>query len=234
MSARSPKAALANALKRQILTLARAPGADIDETQLCTEFGLSRTPVREVFRELDGLGYLQMRQQRAPKVSDLNHVTLRSFFLAAPMIYAAVLRLAASNRRSDQIDALREAQIIFVSSLRSGGPAERTLANYRFHEITGEMAASVYLLPSFHRLLIDHARIGMTFYQPQTRDAADDLSEASAQHEAIIEAIAARDEDAAAQLAEDHWALSRSRMSQFLMPDALSQPLGQFSAPKTA
>lgn len=234
MTTKTQKALMSDTLKRQILTLELPPGADLDEAQLCKTFALSRTPVREVFRDLEGLGYLQLREQRSPKVSDLSHVTLRNFFLAAPMIYGAVLQLAALNARPDQIQALQAAQDAFKQALRTGSVADRTLSNYRFHEITGEMANSVYLLPSFHRLLIDHARIGMTFYQPDSNDRAQDLTEASRQHDAIIAAITHRDDSAAVQLAEDHWALSRDRMSLFLMPDPLEQPLGHVPPPKTA
>jgi len=142
------------------------------------------------------------------------------------MIYGAILRLAARNASELQVAALRAAQDAFRAALRSGTPAERTLANTRFHEITGEMAGNVFLLPSFHRLLIDHARIGMTFYQPQTSEMVENLSEASAQHDAIIDAIAARDEATAAQLAEDHWNLSRNQIERFVMPAALDVPMG--------
>lgn len=234
MPPKTRKAELTETLKRQILTLELQPGSDIDENQLCEAFDLSRTPVREVFRDLDGLGYLQLREQRSPKVSDLSHVTLRNFFLAAPMIYGAVTRLAASNARPDQIEALRAAQDDFKSALRQGTAADRTLANYRFHEITGQMADSVYLMPSFHRLLIDHARIGMTFYRPQTNGRAEEMSLASDQHDQIIAAIEAGDETVAAKLADDHWALSRDQISLFLMPSALDQPLGSLPKPRTA
>lgn len=227
MSSKIRKTELAEALKRQILTLELAPGSDLDETELCERFALSRTPVREVFRDLDGLGYLQMRAQRSPKVADLSHVTLHNFFLAAPMIYGAVLRLAAGNARAAQIAALKSVQLEFVAALRSGTAEERTLANYRFHEITGEMAGSVYLMPSFHRLLIDHARIGMTFYRPEAGGAAMDTSLASAQHDQIIEAIETRDAERAAELADAHWALSRDQIGAFLMPEALSQRLSE-------
>ena len=229
---KSKKQALIEHLKHEILTLRLEPGADIDETKLCEDFELSRTPVREVFRDLDGLGYLQIREQRSPKVAELGHVTLRNFFLTAPMIYGAVLRLAAGNARSDQIEALKIAQDAFRESLRKGTAADRTLANYRFHEITGHMADNVYLMPSFHRLLIDHARIGMTFYQPRNNERAADLALASEQHDQIIAAIETRDEAAAARLAEDHWALSRDQIETFLMPNALDQPLGSVPNPR--
>ena len=143
------------------------------------------------------------------------------------MIYGAVLRLAARNATAAQLADLRAAQAEFRRALGHGGAAERALANNRFHEITGEMAGNVYLLPSFHRLLIDHARIGMTFYRAETPQRADNMARASAQHDAIIAAIEAGDEAEAARLAEAHWDLSRGEIQSFVMPDALDGLLGQ-------
>jgi DNA-binding GntR family transcriptional regulator len=231
MAARDRKAALSTHLKHAILTTAIRPGADLDEAAICGAFELSRTPVREVFRELAGLGYVDLRDNRGPRVSDLSHTTLRDFFLAAPMIYGAILRLAARNATDVQIQALRGAQETFRAALRVGSTPDRTLANNRFHEITGEMAGNIYLLPAFHRLLIDHARISMTFYRPENSTMAENVSEASRQHDAIIEAIAARDEAAAAQLAEDHWNLSRHQIERFVMPSALDLPMGSHARP---
>ncbi len=141
----------------------------------------------------------------------------------------AILRLAARNATEVQIAALRAAQETFRAALREGATADRTLANNRFHEITGEMAGNIYLLPSFHRLLIDHARISMTFYRPENTGMANNVAEASRQHDAIIDAIAARDEAAAAGLAEDHWNLSRNEIERFVMPAAIDVPMGSFT-----
>lgn len=227
LSARNRKAALSDHLRAGILTLEFHPGSDLDEVALCDRFGLSRTPVREVFRDLDGAGYVELRENKGARVAALSHTTLRDFFLVAPMIYSAVLRLAASNAKPAQIAALKQAQNAFTAALRQGSAAERALTNTRFHEITGEMAASVYLLPSFRRLLIDHARIGMTFYQPKTQQMADNLAKASNQHDAIIEAIEAGDEETAAALAEAHWALSRDEIGRFVLPAPLDLGLGE-------
>ncbi|AXI45916.1 GntR family transcriptional regulator [Sulfitobacter sp. SK012] len=228
-TAKSRKAALLVHLRRSIITQALAPGADLDEALLAEEFALSRTPLREALRDLAGDGYVDLRENRGARVSDMSHTTLRGFFQAAPMIYGAVLRLAAQNARPLQIAALKDAQLQFRAALRGGDIAARALANNRFHEVTGEMADNIYLLPSFRRLLIDHARISMTFFQPRDAETAQKLDAASQQHEAIIVAIEAGDEAAAAQLAEDHWNLSRDRIAQFVMPTALEAPLGQIS-----
>ncbi|MCV6586777.1 MAG: GntR family transcriptional regulator [Marinibacterium sp.] len=223
------KAALYAHLKTAILTLKLRPGQDLDETTLSDEFHLSRTPLREVLRQLAGQGYVDLRQHRGARVSEMTHVTLRDFFLAAPMVYGAVMRLAATSATPAQIADLKAAQEVFRTALRTGTGADRALANNHFHEITGEMAGNIYLLPSFRRLLIDHARIGMTFYRPQDDAQARNLSTASQQHDAIIAAIEDRDEAAAGQLAVDHWTLSRDQIERFVMPAGLDLPLGTLS-----
>lgn len=225
-AARTRKADLYDYLRTAILTLEMRPGSDLDETELSERFSISRTPLREVFRQLAGEGYVTLRENRGARVSEMSHTSLRDFFLTAPMIYGAVLRLAAQNARPRQIERLRAAQAQFREALRSGSGADRALANNLFHEITGEMADNIYLLPSFSRLLIDHARISMTFYRPQDNAMADNVAEAADQHDQIIAAIEARDEAAAAGLAEDHWNLSRDRIELFVMPGPLDLPLG--------
>lgn len=228
-TSKSRKSELYDHLKTAIMTLELRPGDDLDESRLSEEFALSRTPLREVLRQLAGEGYVDLRENRGARVSEMSHTTLRDFFLAAPMMYGAVLKLAAKNARPAQIEALKAAQQDFKAALRSGSGADRALANNRFHEITGEMADNIYLAPSFQRLLIDHARIGMTFYRPRDAQMAENLSEASQQHDAIIAAIEAGDEAAAAQLAIDHWNLSRDQIELFVMPAGLDMPLGTVS-----
>ncbi|MGR3637503.1 MAG: GntR family transcriptional regulator, partial [Shimia sp.] len=228
------KEALYESVKAAVLTLELPPGSDLDETALSEEVSLSRTPLREVFRNLAGEGYLDLRENRGARVSEMSHKTLRDFFLAAPMIYGAVMRLAAVNRTDAQIAVLQTAQDDFRAALRSGSGSDRALANNRFHEVTGEMADNIYLLPSFQRLLIDHARISMTFYRPQDDDMAHNVTEAAAQHDDVIAAIQARDEAACGQLAIDHWNLSRGQIELFVMPAGLDMPLGDLPGARTA
>ncbi|MGI9391624.1 MAG: GntR family transcriptional regulator [Boseongicola sp.] len=225
-TASNRKSDLYEYLKTSILTFQSFPGEDLDEAQLSKTFGLSRTPLREVFRQLAGDGYVEIRANRGARVSEMSYTTLRDFFQAAPMIYGAILRLAASNASRTQIEALKSSQLAFKKSLRTGSSADRALANNRFHEITGAMAGNVYLLPSFNRLLIDHARISMTFYRPQNTAMTENISLASEQHDQIITAIDTRDENSAAHLADEHWKLSRDQIELFVMPDALNAPLG--------
>jgi DNA-binding GntR family transcriptional regulator len=113
----------------------------------------------------------------------MTHKTLRNFFIAAPMIYAAVSRLAAMNARPEQIMRLKDTQLLFRGAIRDGDAAARALLNDRFHAIIGEMADNEYLMPSLRRLLIDHTRISMTFYDPRVPALARQRDIAAEQHD---------------------------------------------------
>ena len=204
-----------------ILTQQLAPGADLDEVSLSERWALSRTPLRDVLRQLAGEGYVDIRENRGARVAEMSQGSLRDFFLAAPMIYSAVLQLAAQNAKVPQIAALKIAQADFKDSLKGKDIATRALANTRFHEITGEMAGNTYLLASFKRLLIDHTRISMAFFRPSDQQTVENLEKASDQHEQIVAAIEKGDAKTAGSLAIAHWKLSRDRIEHFVLPAGL-------------
>lgn len=160
------KSTLYDDLKRQILTMELDPDEGLDEVAISERYGLSRTPVREVFRRLAGEGYIDLRGNRGARVIPMNHITLRNFFLVAPMVYAAVGRLAVQNFKAQQLVDLKETQRRFRAATVSRGALIVVLENNRFHAIMGEMSCNHYLEPSLERLLIDHARIVSHIFSP--------------------------------------------------------------------
>lgn len=214
-------------LRRRILTQELEPGSYLDETRISEAYGISRPPLREVLRQLAGDGYVVLHENRGAQVSPMTHKTLRNFFVAAPMIYAAVTRLAAENAKPGQIMRLKDTQLLFRAAIRDGDTGERALMNERFHAIIGEMADNEYLTPSLRRLLIDHTRIGMTFYSPRNRGLAEQRAVAADQHDELIALIEAGEADAAADLAVAHWELSRAEMESFVTPASIRIPLGR-------
>ena len=229
---RSKKTQCIEDLRRKVLTEALEPGVYLDETELSEVYGISRPPLREVLRQLAGEGYLVLHENRGAQVAPMTHKTLRNFFVAAPMIYAATTRLAAEHATSAQIAKLKECQWAFRQAIKTGDAAERALGNERFHSIIGEMADNEYLTPSLRRLLIDHTRIGMTFYNPRKLQLAPQRELAADQHDQFIDLIEAGDADAAAALAVSHWELSRAQIESFVTPESINVPLGR--APGTA
>ncbi len=215
------KSALAETLKRQILTLELQPDHDLDEVQLSEEYGISRTPVRDVLRRLSGEGYVEIRENRGARVIPMNHATLRDFFLVAPLIYEAVGRLAVQNAKRDQLDQLRACQERFRAAVAAGDAEAMVVENNAFHAVIGTMAHSVFLQPSLNKLLIDHARIGQTFFRPRNDEMRSNLATACIHHDHFIAAIGERDEIAIVRLVNEHWELSRWNMELFIAPKGL-------------
>lgn len=214
-------------LRRRILTQELEPGHYLDEGQLAATYDMSRPPIREVLYQLAGEKYVVLHQNRGAQVAPMTHKTLRNFFMAAPMLYAGVTRLAAEHATPAQIMRLKDTQLMFRKAIREGDVAERALTNQRFHHIIGEMADNEFLMPSLERLLIDHTRIGMTFFNPRNPAMARERDAAADQHDNFIALIEAGDADGAAQLAVDHWELSRSEIESFAAPDGMQIPLGR-------
>ena len=208
-------------LKRKILTLELSPGSDMDEVALSKQYEISRTPLRDVLRTLAGEGYLEIRNNRGAKVSSMNQKSLRAFFQVAPMIYAAVSRLAAQNGSEKQIKELESIQGRFMEAVRSRNVDDKVFFNDQFHFAIGQMADNEFLMPSLRRLLIDHARIAQTFYRPANEQMQRDLETAAHHHDQMIQAFWGRDEESAADLAIRHWELSRRQIEAFITPESL-------------
>ena len=224
---KSKKTVAFETLKHRVLTLDLVPGAPLDETVLAEEYGLSRTPMREVLQRLAGQGYISLENNRGASVSSMDMITMRNFFQSAPMIYAAIARLATEQATPTQIDELKKAQKAFRNAVNKNAVADMVLHNHRFHEITGIMSDSKYLTPSLGRLLIDHTRMSHRFYTTDQKasktrkNQSSRIFEACDQHDEMIEAIEQRQAARAVDLTLKHWELSRSEMEKYVSPDPL-------------
>lgn len=214
-------------LRRRILTLDLQPGVMLDEVLLAAEYNISRTPLREIVQRLSGEGYVVVEQNRGAKVAPMDFVTMRQFFQAAPMIYAAISRLAAERCDRNGAKRLKDIQQAYKKAIIEGIASNTSLLNHQFHEAIGEIAGSTYLTPSLHRLLIDHTRIGQTFYRSDDATDAERIEQASDQHDQMIEAFAKNQPDEAVALTLDHWSLSRDDLERFVSPDPLAFELGE-------
>ncbi|HRO81526.1 MAG TPA: GntR family transcriptional regulator [Alicycliphilus denitrificans] len=213
------KTLLSEELRRRIVSMELAPGAVVDELALSEEFGLSRPPVRELMRQLAAEGYIELEANRAARVSSMNYNSLRSFFLAAPLVYVATTQLAAANATPDDVEELKRIQRQFRAAIEEKDVKSRVLFNNEFHLAIGRIARNDYLMPSLCRILIDHARLGKIFYRfPTTADMQQDSDTAVSQHDQIIECIARHDMENAGEIVREHMELSRRRMAEYATP----------------
>jgi DNA-binding GntR family transcriptional regulator len=208
-------------LKQRVLTLDLPPGHPLDEALLSEQYELSRTPLREVLQRIAGEGYINLEAHRSATVSSMDLAVMRSFFQSAPMIYAAIARLATEQATSSQIAELKKIQTGFRKSVQKNLASDMSMLNHQFHEQLGVMANTPYLTPSLGRLLVDHTRMSHRFYrarQPSSRKRIDD---ACTQHDEMIQAIEEHAPAKTVELTIAHWELSRSEMDKYVMPDSL-------------
>lgn len=215
------KADLYATLRARILDLSLAPGGALEETALCETYGVSRTPLRETLQRLAGEGFVTLAANRGAAVSSMDLPVIRSLMQTAPMIYAAIARLAAENTTPAGINVLKSTQRSFRKAVEQADAGQMAIHNHRFHEAIGEMAASPYLMPSLKRLLIDHTRMSQRFYNARTRAEQKTIRSACDQHDAMIDAFVQRAPAQAVALTLDHWALSRDGIERFVAPPPL-------------
>lgn len=218
----SDKQAMCSHLRRRILTLDLPPGLDLDEVGLSEEYRLSRTPVRDVLRQLAGEGFVDIVGNRGARVSPMDHKTIREFFQTAPMIYSSVSRLAVENATTSALTELRQVQTRFRHAALKQVVDELVFYNNEFHALIGRMADNRYLDASLRRLLIDHSRIAYTFYERKNADEGNRLQLAIEQHDQLIDAIDAGNTTAAVEVTLAHWELSRSQAERYIKPTPLT------------
>ena len=218
---KNKKSICAEDLRNRILSQDIAPGSDLDEASLSEEYGISRTPLREVLHRLAGDGYVRLEENRSAKVASMDVSALRVFFQTAPLIYSSIARQAAENRTSVQIAELKDMQRQFVQEIKGDRAEQVALLNHAFHQQIGEMAQNPYLMAALKRMLIDHTRFSQTFFRPQSEADADRIAKAIAQHDAMISAIEAQEPALAIDLTLQHWDLSRDQLEKYVRPDPL-------------
>lgn len=184
-----------------------APGVYLDELALSNRYHLSRTPIREVLRQLAGEGYVEIQERRGVRVTPLRHSTFSELISVAPMVYSAIGRLAAQNVTPAQVHDLEQAQRRFRTATCEKDVHVMIIEDKRFHSIIGEMSGNHYLQPSHERLLIDHARVFHNFYRPKTHEMDAALKLAVEQHDMLIEVINKGEENSAANLVLEHFKL---------------------------
>jgi len=217
VAANMNKETLYQELRRRIITMDLAPGADLDEAELSAAYGMSRTPVRETLIRLQSDGLVVARRNRGASVAPLDMGTLQSWFEAGRMIHRAMVRLACRRRRPEDLEAIRAAMEDFEQAMAAEDKLPMVYANERFHELIGKAARNPYLYTSYQRILADHERIsGLCYgYEIETH-AEEDKALTLRQHRELYEAIEARDADQAERVIDAHLALCRDGLRRIM------------------
>jgi DNA-binding GntR family transcriptional regulator len=195
--------AATDALREAILTGYLKPGAWLREDEVATELRVSRTPVREAFRRLADEGLLVKTTHQGTVVAPISLEDILALYAVREHLEGASAKFAAQHR-TPQLVAELEAVHRKMGEAADDPP---TMAAYNraFHRIIYAAAQNPFL-DRFMRQ-IEHAVRRLpttTFLAPGRPDSV--LEE----HQAIIEGIAAGDQDLAMEAAMAHMRAARN------------------------
>ncbi len=172
------------------------PGARLLETELAEAFGVSRTPVREALRRLESQGVVTHEARKGAVVASLDYNQLGELYAVREVMEGLAARLAARFASPAEVQLLRD---MIARDRRESDPARLAAANKRFHRQLHLASHNRVLSQTLDPVRRSLALLsGTTFTAPERPDQSND------EHEAIVDAIAARDEDAADAAAQAH------------------------------
>jgi DNA-binding GntR family transcriptional regulator len=176
---------LTAALRELIITGEIEAGTALRQRDLAAQFGVSPTPVREALRRLEAEGLVDHDLHRGATVIEAAVGADDEAYQVRAVLESLAARIAASRATPEDLEELRALEAKFAATDQNG--AELHDLNRQFHFRMYEAARSPILL-ALLRLLWQSFQ-----HRPQhTRP----LAESVADHEAILDALARRDEDA--------------------------------------
>jgi DNA-binding GntR family transcriptional regulator len=186
-------------LRKKLLARELKPGDPIRQDALATELGVSRVPVREALKILEGEGQVKYQPHYGYSVTWLEMADLEEIYRIREILEAEAVAHAIWKLSPADYDRMESDMIEMEAREKSRDLAALTSANRRFHFTLYE-AASLPRLQHFIRVLWDASDPYRSLYY------MDDsvLQSVFAEHRAIFQAACDRDIDTLIDLLAQH------------------------------
>lgn len=181
-----------------------APGAKLNERELCEKLRVSRTPLREAIKLLAAEGLVDLLPNRGAVAVKLTETDVQNTFELLAMLEGMSGELAARRITDEELAELRALHYEMMACF-----ARRDLSGYyrinaRIHTAINEAAKNPVLSSTYRSI---NARVQSLRFRTNQDEAK--WKSAVAEHERMIEALAARDAKAMREILVEH--LNRKR-----------------------
>ncbi|MDR7185104.1 MULTISPECIES: GntR family transcriptional regulator [Microbacterium] len=187
-----------------------APGDRLVERVLAEEMGVSRVPVREALTLLKGEGFVQDVPRRGVIVTVLAKEDVDDLFDVRVALDVQCARLASARATDDEIRALAAIADAADAALARGDLGAIAELNQAFHDAVPRMAHNRILASTLEPL---EGRLHWVLRQNRSPEIL------LAEHRELVEALAKRDGDAAADVALRHVDTSRRLCHEIMFGD---------------
>jgi DNA-binding GntR family transcriptional regulator len=182
-------------IREAILRGALKPGEKVAEPELAERFGISRTPIREAFRQLESEGYLTVIPRKGAVVTALSERDVEEFYAIKSILEGYAARMAAVNLSSKDIDRLEAINHRLEQLARDGDVKTFFRVHNEFHELFIRAAGNEKLLELIGQLLMKFNRLRMASLSLPGR-----MEISVNEHKKILEAFKSNDGEKANQL----------------------------------
>ena len=186
-------------LQRDILTGKYRPGEKLTEQNLCKEYGVSRTPIREALRQLEECGLVENILNRGCFVIGLSRQEFEDMFDLRKAYEIQAVKWAIERITDDEMDRLEET-FEFMEFYTMRGDLDKMLViNAGFHQVIYEA--------SHNRMLQKTLMSYQTFLKYQGLNSVygpNYLATVLEEHRAIFKAFMDQDAKAGAEAMERH------------------------------
>jgi DNA-binding GntR family transcriptional regulator len=175
------------------------PGEKIPERQLCEQFGVSRTPLREALKVLAAEGLVQLAPNRGAMVAVLTPEELEECLPIAAALESLTGELACEHITEEQLSAMKSLQAEMKTERKAGDVPAYLDLDRQLHRIIFEASRNPLLVEIADSLFF---RVGRNRLAPFfTRPA---LAQDLADHDEMLMALEARQGRRLAQLLQRH------------------------------
>ncbi|MDH4158713.1 MAG: GntR family transcriptional regulator [Actinomycetota bacterium] len=186
-------------LRRAIVSGQLKPGEQVLQDALAEQFGVSRVPLREALKILEGEGQVVYRPHRGYFVAELDVADLREVYLMRDLLESEAVRLAVPRLTAGDLRALTAAATDVDEADVLGDLVAMTAANRRFHFILIE-AAGMPRLARLVRILWDATDAYRSLYYAEP----DHRAWVQEEHHAVVDAVTAGDAERAVAILREH------------------------------
>lgn len=188
-----------DSLKKAIVTLELAPGQRIMDKDLATEFGVSRTPVREALKRLEDEGLVESLPGSQTRITNIHLEEANNAFAVVAVLHRLAARLAIPNICEEHIYLMEESNVQLQAALDNKDVLGAVEADDRFHDVLLNLSGNQEIELALDRLISKIRRL--EFSKFSSLDARKSIE----QHNDIIAACRAKDMSLASSLVEENW-----------------------------
>jgi len=146
-------------IRDAILKGSLKPGERVSEPELAERFGISRTPIREAFRQLESEGYLQVIPRKGAVVASLSERDIEEFYAIKIILEGFAAKMAAEKLSEKDIERLEAINDRLAQIAKEGDVKSFFRVHNEFHEVFIKAAGNEKLYDMINQLVMRFKRL---------------------------------------------------------------------------